>query len=62
MDVDELYFKPVAKDNANNHCKGLGFDQYKQMSRVGIWSIDPVAVKCEYSEKYIDLGVRANTN
>ncbi len=55
---DELYFKQIAKDNANGYCRGLGFDQYKEMSRIGIWSINPVAIKCEYAERYTDLGVR----
>ncbi len=58
---DELYFKQIAKDNANNHCRGLGFDQYKEMSRVGIFSTNPIAIKCEYAERYSDLGVRTNT-
>ncbi len=58
--MDELFVKPIAKDNANEHCKALGFDQFKEMSRVGIFSINPVAIKCEYAERYTDLGVRAN--
>ncbi len=58
--VDEIYIKPIAKDNANNHCKALGFDQYKEMGRVGLFSTNPVAIKCEYAERYTDLGVRVN--
>ena len=58
--VDSIYVKPIADDNANNYCKSLGFDQYKTFSRVGIWSENPVGVKCEYAEKYTDLGVRTN--
>ena len=56
--VDEYYVKPIASDNANNYCKGLDFDQYKSFSRVGIWSENPVGIKCEYAERYTDLGVR----
>ena len=58
--VDDIYVEPIAADNANNHCKSLGFDQYKSFSRVGIWSENPIGIKCEYAEKYTDLGVRTN--
>ncbi len=58
--IDGLFIKPIAKDNANNHCIGLGFDQYKEMSRVGIFSTNPIAIKCEYAERYSDLGIRTN--
>ncbi len=58
---DELYIKPVAANKANNYCISLGFDQYKSFSRIGILSENPVAIKCEYAERYTDLGVRVNT-
>ncbi len=58
---DSFYIKPIAKDSANSYCKILGFDQYKEMSRIGLLSKNPVAIKCEYAERYTDLGVRANT-
>ena len=57
---DITYVKPIASSNANNYCVGLGFDQYKSFSRVGIWSENPVGIKCEYAERYTDLGVRIN--
>ena len=57
---DGLYVRPIASDGANNYCKDMGFDQYKTYSRVGIFSKNPVAIKCEFAEKYTDLGVRAN--
>ena len=60
MIVDSFYIEPVADDNANNYCKSLGFDQYKSFSRVGLWSENPVGIKCEYAEKYTGLGVRNN--
>lgn len=58
--VEMKYISPVADDKANEHCKEIGFDQYKAYSRVGMWSKDPIGIKCEYAEKYTDLGVRTN--
>lgn len=58
---DTLFIKPIASNNANSYCRSLGFDQYKSFSRVGLFSINPVGTKCEYAEKYTDLGVRVNT-
>ncbi len=58
---DSLYVKPVAANRANDYCRSLGLDQYKSFSRVGILSENPVAIKCEYAERYTDLGVRTNT-
>jgi len=58
--VDIAYVAPVADTNANNYCKSLGFDQYKSYSRVGLWSENPVGIKCEFAERYTDLGVRIN--
>ena len=55
---DAIYYLPVASQNANNFCKANGFDQYKEFSRIGIWSTNPVGIKCEYAERYTDLGVR----
>ncbi len=60
LTVDNFYVKPVADDNANSYCKSVGFDQYKTFSRVGLWSEVPVGIKCEYADKYTDLGVRNN--
>ncbi len=56
--IDLIYKHPIAEDKANFLCKQMGFDQHKSFSRVGIWSIDPLAIKCEYAERYTDLGVR----
>jgi len=58
--VDEEYKKPTASDKANQHCKNLGYDQYKEFSRIGILSETPVAIKCEFAERYTDLGIRTN--
>lgn len=58
--IDSLFIKPVADDTANNHCIMLGFNQYKSYSRIGLFSKVPVAIKCEYAERYTDLGVRTN--
>jgi len=60
MAYDQFYIKPIADNNANDYCRSLGFDQYKEFSRVGILSKNPVAIKCEYAEKYTNLGVRSN--
>ena len=59
---DDIYVEPVAKENANNYCKSLEFDQYKTFSRVGFWSENPIAIKCEYAERYTDLGVRTTSS
>ena len=56
--VDSVWTHPIAKDNANIECKELGFDQVKGFSRIGLFSTTPVAIKCEYAERYSDLGVR----
>ena len=56
--IDTTYVKPVADMKANDYCKSLGFDQYKTYSREGLFSNTPVAIKCEYAEKYTDLGIR----
>ena len=58
--IDGFYVKPTADNRANEYCKSLGFDQYKTFSRVGLWSEIPIGIKCEYAEKYTDLGVRNN--
>jgi len=57
---DDIYIEPIAANKANEHCKISGFDQYKDFSRVGLLSKEPIAIQCEYSEKYTDLGVRSN--
>ena len=56
--VDAIWIHPVAENNANIECKELGFDQVKEFSRIGVFSTTPVAIKCEYAERYTDLGVR----
>lgn len=58
--IDDVYIEPIADSRANTYCQENGFDQYKSYSRVGIWSDVPIGIKCEYAERYTDLGVRAN--
>ena len=58
--IDLVYVQSEAADNANNHCKMIGFDQYKDFSRIGLFSTEPVGIKCEYAERYTDLGIRTN--
>ena len=57
---DSFYIKPIADNEANEYCKALDFDQYKTFSRIGLFSKVPVGIKCEYAERYTDLGVRIN--
>lgn len=57
---DSNFIEPVAAENANTYCQSIGFDQYKSFSRVGLFSQKPVGIKCEYAEKYTDLGIRTN--
>lgn len=60
--VDMVYVEPVADNSANKHCKNLDFDQYKSYSRVGLWSKIPIGIRCEYAEKFTDLGVRTSSS
>ena len=60
--IDIFYKSPIASQKANEYCKSIGFDQYKEFQRIGFLSDKPVAIKCEYAERYTDLGVRANNN
>ena len=57
---DAVFIEPIAANNANNYCQDIGFDQYKSFSRIGLLSENPVGIKCEYAERYTDLGVRVN--
>ena len=57
---DTFYIKPIADEKANTICKENGFDQYKRFSRVGLFSKNPIGIKCEYAERYTDLGIRSN--
>lgn len=59
--IDAIYKEPIAADEANKICKQRGFDQHKSFDRKGLLSTKPVAIKCEYSEKYTDLGVRTTS-
>jgi len=47
--VDSIYVIPTADNAANDYCKSLGFDQYKSYSRIGMWSVVPIGIKCEYA-------------
>ncbi len=58
--IDYKFYEPQAADVANDYCEARGFDQHKSFKRIGFFSTEPVAVKCEYAEKYTDLGVRVN--
>jgi len=60
LTYDTFYIEPLAADAANTYCMTQGFDQYKSFSRVGLFSEVPVGIKCEYAEKYTDLGIRSN--
>ena len=60
LSYDITYIKPIADNTANDLCKLNGFDQYKTFSRIGLFSKVPVGIKCEYAERYTDLGVRNN--
>ena len=61
MIVDQFYVMPLAAEKANTYCRNNGFDQHKTFSRVGLLSEEPVGIKCEYAEKYTDLGIRSNS-
>lgn len=56
--IDSNFLRPIADDKANAYCQQAGFDQYKSYSRYGFFSTEPIGIKCEYAEKYTDLGVR----
>ena len=57
---DEAYLIPIADATANSYCKANGFDQFISYSRVGLFSSEPLAIRCEYAERFTDLGVRTN--
>ena len=58
---DVTYKLDIAAEKANLHCKAIGFDQHKSFTRVGYLSEEPVGIKCEYAERYTDLGIRSNS-
>jgi len=60
MIYDGAFVKPLAAENANVYCEAKGFDQHKSFTRVGLLSEKPLGIKCEYAERYTDLGVRTN--
>jgi len=49
---DSTYINPVAAQNANEVCQENGFDFYDGYQRVGIFSKEPVAIKCKYVDQY----------
>jgi len=57
--VDSIYKQPMAAEKANQICQGHGYDYYEDFRRIGIWSTEPVAIKCKYVENYkeVDLNV-----
>jgi len=58
--VDDVYKKSMAAEKANQICQGQGYDYYEDFKRIGIWSTEPVAIKCKYVENYkeVDMNVR----
>jgi len=58
--VDDAYKKPQAAEKANQICQEHGYDYYEDFKRIGIWSTEPVAIKCKYVENYkeVDMNVR----
>lgn len=52
--LDQIYKEPIAADVANEYCKSQGFDNYKSFDRLP-YTVEPIAVKCGYAEKYIPI-------
>ncbi|KKN34618.1 hypothetical protein LCGC14_0792080 [marine sediment metagenome] len=59
MVYDSMYINPIAQEKANEYCQEQGFDFYKEYSRIGFLSKEPIAVICKYVEQYrnIDLNI-----
>ena len=49
---DTIYVKPIAADKATNICIDKGFTYAKDFKRFGLLSETPIAISCEYSNKY----------
>jgi hypothetical protein len=58
--IDNSFMIPMASQKANEICQEKGFDQFLSYERIGFFSTHPIAVKCQYAEKYTDLGVQTN--
>jgi hypothetical protein len=54
---DLAFIYPVAAQNAREQCIEQGFDQHKMFDKFPL-SSEPRGVKCEFAERYTDLGVR----
>ena len=54
---DQAYCNPLASEKANIYCEEKGFDFYKSFSRVGIFSKEPVGIKCTYVEQYKEINI-----
>ena len=55
--IDVVYVAPIASQKANEYCKTLGFDFYESYERIGIWSKEPLAIKCKYVEQYRQIDI-----
>lgn len=60
MIVDSAYTLPKASEKANNICKDEGYDFYDSFKRIGLFSSEPVAIKCKYVDNYkdVDMNIR----
>ena len=54
---DQMYIYPIAAQKANEYCESLGFDFYESFSRVGLFSKNPIAIKCKYVEQYRQIDI-----
>ena len=58
--IDLIYKEPLAADKANEMCKEQGYDSYEKFSRIGLWSTEPVAIRCKYVDNYKDIDMNIN--
>lgn len=59
-----FFIRPYADDNANKICQEQGFDFYESYSRVGLFSKEPIALRCKYVDQYrlIDINTGGDSN
>jgi len=57
---NSLFISPISDDKANQYCQEEGYDFYESYSRIGIFSKEPMAIRCKFVEQYrkIDISRR----
>ncbi len=56
--IDSIYNLPQAAETANQICQEQGYDFYEDFERIGIFSNEPVAIKCKYVDNYQEMDIK----